>query len=114
MKKLKVKFGVVFMLAMMIITSGYVYAASDATWSYGGNASYTRAMGASSSAKFYCSIGENYGAYKVQLKDPAIWHTRKEASGLEKGEKFSFKRTEGSKSAYWRGWVKNGYIKVTI
>lgn len=115
MEKVKVSIGMFLMLtAIMIITSGQAFAAYDATWSSGGESSYTRAMGASKSATFYYSISENYGAYKAQIKDPSIWHTRQDGSGLLKGKHETFKRTEGYKNAYWRGWVKNGYIKVTV
>ncbi len=102
------------MFAMLLMTSEYAFAAYDATWSYGGESSYTRSMGCSKSARFNYSIGEKNGAYKAQIKDPYRWHTVREEKNLSKGTKEEFLRKEGSKDAHWRGWVRNGYIRVTI
>lgn len=115
MEKMKLRIGAGIMLfAMILMTSEYAFAAYDATWSYGGESSYTRSMGCSQSASFYYSIGEAKGAYKAQIKDPNLWRTQREEKNLSKGKKETFKRGGGSKDAHWRGWVKNGYIRVTI
>ena len=106
---------VTLLIMSLLFSVECVYAATgDATWSYGGESSYTRAMGTSTSAQFKYSIGETYGEYKAQIKDPYIWHTVRSESILKKGTKGSFKRSEGSKDARWRGWVKNGYIRVEL
>lgn len=115
MKKIQVRLGVFFMLStVMLLSSKYIYGASDTTTSIDGNSSYTRSMGASACASFYVNIKQNDGEYAAQLKDPTFWHSRKTDTGLDKGYHISFKRTEGSKNAHWRGWVKNGSITVTI
>ena len=46
--------------------------------------------------------------------DPYLWHTIAEQSLLHKGASGSFRRNEGSAGAYWRGWVKSGWIRVTV
>lgn len=107
---------IILLVAMVLMVSvEYVYAATyDATWSSNGESSYTRAMGASTSAKFNYSISETYGEYQAQIKDPLRWYYVRKDRYLKKGASGSFTRTEGSKDAYWRGWVKNGYIRVTL
>ena len=101
-----------FLLGSIVWGQG-VFAASDTTTG-GSSGSYTRAMGASKTAKFSYSITANGGAYEAQIKDPYIWHTRKKDSSLSKGKSGSFTRSEGSKNAYWRGRIVNGTIKVTV
>lgn len=106
---------VTLLIMSLLFSVECVYATTgDATWSYGGKSSYTRVMGASTSAQFKYSIGETYGEYKAQIKDPYRWHTVRSESTLKKGTKGFFKRSEGSKDARWRGWVKNGYIRVEL
>ncbi len=115
MKKMKLRIGAgIMLLALMLITSEYAFAAYDATWSYNGESSYTRAMGKSKTAHFYYSIGGKNGAYEAQIKDPKLWHVSRSEKFLSDGTKGEFIRKEGSKNALWRGWVKNGYIRVTI
>lgn len=115
MKKMKLRIGAGIMLfAMVLMTSEYAFAAYDATWSYNGESSYTRAMGKSKTARFNYSIGGTNGAYEAQIKDPRRWHVSRSENFLSNGTKGEFTRREGSKNALWRGWVKNGYIRVTI
>lgn len=110
-KKLSVWIGACVVGSMVIGTG--CFAASDTTTG-GAGGSYTRAMGASTRAKFTYSITASGGEYEAQLKDPYIWHTRKHDSSLAKGKTGSFTRTEGSKNAYWRGRIVNGKITVTV
>ncbi len=101
-------------LCATFLCGAVVNAASDTTWSGEGESSYTRSMGCSKKAKFSYEIKYKNGGYRAELQDPFLWHVVQSGSLMKKGSKGTFTRKEGSKDAYWRGWVKSGKITVTI
>lgn len=107
------------MAALLVLTifagtSNYVFAASDSTKNVRGH-SYTRWVGPAKSAKYVFSIdGNKYAGTKkntIEYKDPTLSHV-----GLVMYLKHGQSRTDtyyyGSSSAYYRGYVQYGYVKV--
>ena len=105
------------LLALTIFAgaSSYVFAASDATKNKSGS-SYTRWVGPAKSSNYVFSIdGNNYkGTRKntIEYKDPFLAHEAV-VYYLKHGQSASGIYKNGSSSAYHRGYVQYGYVKVT-
>ena len=104
-----------FVLTIFAGTSSYVFAAQDATKNPSGH-SYTRWVGPAKSAKYVFSIdGKQYTGTKkntIDYKDPTLSHVGL-VMYLKHRESKSGTYYYGSSSAYYRGYVQNGYVKVT-
>ena len=106
------------LLALTIFagTSSYVFAASDSTRNAGGH-SYTRWVGPAVSAKYVFNIdGNSYSGTKkntIDYKDPYLVHEGYVVY-LKHGQSKSGTYYNGSSTAYYRGYVQYGYVKVTV
>ncbi len=104
-------------LALTMVCGGLVASSVQAA-SYkatgGPSGSYTMAVGPGPRATYNYEITGIYGgSYITQIKDPYLWHDRD--TGTAANPKSGKGRlTGGSRQAYWRGRIVNGWIKVTV
>lgn len=112
MKKTIIKALALTMACGGLVASSVQAASYKATG--GASGSYTLAVGPGPSAVYKYEITSiSGGSYTTQIKDPLLWYncdTGSSASRISGGRKL----TGGSKKAYWRGRIVNGWITVTV
>lgn len=107
----------VFLLSLTLIvgTASYVFAAEDATSNSSGT-SRTRWVGPAANSEYSFVInGKSYSGTKkniVQYKDPTLTRNGL-VMYLKHGQRKKGIYHNGSKSAYHRGYVQCGYVKIT-
>ena len=111
-KKLKT---IVLLIGMICLMGNTAFAASDSTRNASGS-SYTRWIGPATKSQYCFSIdGKKYSGTKkncIEYKDPYVSHVGL-AMYLKYGEIRKGSYYNGSASAYHRGKVENGYVKIT-
>lgn len=114
-KVLKQTMMFLFVLTMFLGVSTYVLAASDSTRNNSGS-SYTRWVGPAKKCTYSFAINGNYyaGTKKntVDYKDPFLAHEGL-VMYLRYGQSKSGTYYNGSSSAYHRGYVQHGYVKIS-
>ncbi len=104
-------------LALTMVCGGLVASSVQAA-SYkatgGESGSYTMAVGPGPRSTYeYAITGKAGGSFLTQIKDPYLWHDRDKGTYVNpRSGRGSF--SDGSKKAYWRGRIVNGWIKVTV
>lgn len=112
MKQIIKKTGkIVSLLLLSLFVTQYVSAAS-----YTATNSYTLAVGPGKYGEYSGTMNAGNAGYRFEIKDPFFWHkvTAHSEKNLKKSKSFSGSSNMGSKKAYWRGWVENGKITVTV
>lgn len=115
MKTIKKRIGMFLMAAVMMLTvCGTAFAASSTAthWeSYG----YTAVVGPGSKATAsYQFKKSRKGYFYVSMKDPLVWREWYTSNVFENDVNTSIPVTGGSKNAYWKGWVQNGKLTITV
>ncbi len=115
MKQIKKRM-VTFLMAIVMVFAvcGTAFAASSTAthWESFGNTSAV-GPGAKTTASYEFKASRK-GYYTVSIKDPMLWHEWYTSDVYQSNVKSSKTITGGSKNAYWKGWVQNGKVTITV